>query len=61
MNEAELIHRARQGDQTAWVELVRQHQDALFRMAYLLLGDADEAEDVAQEAFMRGFRALESV
>lgn len=61
MNEAELIGRARQGDQAAWVELVRQHQQALFRMAYLLLGDADDAEDVAQEAFIRGYRALASV
>lgn len=61
MNEADLIARARRGEQTAWLALVRQHQEALFRMAYLLLGDADEAEDVAQEAFIRAFRALDTV
>jgi RNA polymerase sigma-70 factor, ECF subfamily len=40
--------------------LVRDHQEAVFRLAYLLLGDAHEAEDVAQDAFIRAFRALDS-
>ena len=35
------------------------YQQPVFRLAYLLLGDADEAEDVAQETFVRAFRALE--
>ncbi|MCB9156717.1 MAG: RNA polymerase sigma factor [Caldilineaceae bacterium] len=61
MNETDLIARARRGEQAAWLTLVRQHQEALFRMAYLLLGDADEAEDVAQEAFIRAYGALDSV
>jgi RNA polymerase sigma-70 factor (ECF subfamily) len=39
--------------------LVEQHQAAAFRLAYLLLGDADEAADVAQEAFIRAYRALD--
>lgn len=38
---------------------MREHQQAVFRLAYLLLGDADEAEDVAQETFIRAYRALE--
>ncbi|MCZ7573186.1 MAG: sigma-70 family RNA polymerase sigma factor [Ardenticatenaceae bacterium] len=59
MNESTLIARARQGDGAAWETLVRQHQEAAFRLAYLLLGDAVEAEDVAQEAFIRAFRALD--
>ena len=59
MNEADLIRRARQGDDTAWEILVREHQQAIFRLVYLLLGDAAEAEDVAQEAFIRAFRALD--
>ena len=42
----------------AWTTLVGQQQEAVFRLAYLLLGDADEAQDVAQEAFIRAFRAL---
>jgi len=38
---------------------MREHQSAVFRLAYLLLGDADDAEDVAQETFIRAYRALE--
>ncbi len=37
---------------------MRYHQAAIFRFAYLLLGDASDAEDVAQETFIRAFRAL---
>lgn len=58
MVEAELIVRACQGDEAAYETLVRQHQEAVFRLAYLFTGDADEAEDVAQEAFIAAHRAL---
>jgi RNA polymerase sigma-70 factor (ECF subfamily) len=56
--ESDLIDRAFQGDEAAYETLVRQHQESVFRLAYLLLGDADDAEDVAQEAFIRAFRML---
>jgi RNA polymerase sigma-70 factor (ECF subfamily) len=56
---ADLISRARQGDGAAWESLVRQYQQPAFRLAYLMLGDPDEAEDVAQEAFVRAFQALD--
>lgn len=56
--EADLIVRAQAGDAAAYESLVREHQAAAFRLAYLLLGDADDAEDVAQEAFVAAFRAL---
>lgn len=59
MSEADLIARARQGDDEAWEDLMRLHQEGVFRLAYLLLGDADEADDVAQEAFLRAYRALD--
>jgi RNA polymerase sigma-70 factor, ECF subfamily len=59
VNEADQISLARQGDEKAWVALVQQHQAALFRLAYLMVGDADEAADVAQEAFIRAFYALD--
>jgi RNA polymerase sigma-70 factor (ECF subfamily) len=39
---------------------MRTHQDAVFRLACLLLGDVDEAEDVAQETFIRAWRSLGS-
>ncbi len=54
-----MIRQAQQGETAAWETLVRQHQEAVFRLAYLLLRDAHEAEDVAQEAFVRAFVALD--
>jgi len=59
VNEEDAIRRACQGEEDAWLALVRQHQTELFRLAYLLLGDADAAEDVAQEVFIRAYRSLD--
>lgn len=56
--DAALIARAVQGENDAWVQIVRQQQEAIFRLAWLLLGDATEAEDVAQETFLHAYRAL---
>jgi RNA polymerase sigma-70 factor (ECF subfamily) len=53
------IDAARQGDADAWAQLVQSHQQPIFRLAYLLLGDPDDAEDVAQETFLRAYHALE--
>jgi RNA polymerase sigma-70 factor (ECF subfamily) len=58
VNETELVARARQGEQAAWSTLIEQHQTAVFRLAYLLLANTDEAKDVAQETFIRAFQAL---
>ncbi len=58
MSEANLIQLAQGGDTGAWEALTRQHQEPIFRYAYLLLGDADDAQDVAQEAFVRAFYNL---
>jgi RNA polymerase sigma-70 factor, ECF subfamily len=52
------IEAAQQGDAQAWEQLVRVHQQAIFRLAYLFLGDADDAEDIAQETFVRAYHAL---
>jgi len=58
VTEAQQIRLARQGDQAAWEALMRMHQEPVFRLAYLLLGDPDEAEDIAQETFLRAYKAL---
>jgi RNA polymerase sigma-70 factor (ECF subfamily) len=58
VEEAELVNRAREGSDAAWHSLVYAHQEAIFRLTYLLLGDRDEAEDVAQDTFIRAFHAL---
>ena len=58
MDESALIQRARHGDAAAWESLVLAHQESVFRYAYLLLGDPDDAEDIAQETFLRAWRYL---
>ena len=58
MAETEQIIQARQGNQTAWEALMRAHQEPVFRLAYLLLGDPDEAEDITQETFLRAYKSL---
>ena len=45
-------------DEALWEEVIRQHQEPVFRLLYLMLGDAEEAADTAQETFLRAFRAL---
>lgn len=54
-----LADRARCGDVNAYEELVRLYQGIAFRTAYLITGDAAEAEDVAQEAFVKAYLALD--
>ena len=57
-DDAELITRARSGDREAYGMLVQRHQQIAFRTAYAVCGDAAEAEDAAQEAFVQAHRAL---
>jgi RNA polymerase sigma-70 factor (ECF subfamily) len=56
--EQELLERARAGDDDAYAELLRAHQQVAFRTAWLICGRASEAEDVTQEAFIKAWRAL---
>jgi RNA polymerase sigma-70 factor (ECF subfamily) len=58
VSEADLISRVRSGDLTAWETIMQEQQEAIFRLAYLLLGDVGDAEDVAQEVFIRAYRYL---
>jgi len=60
LDEATLIRHAANGDASAWEPLVLSHQQAVFRLAYLLLGDPDDAEDIAQETFLRAWKHLKS-
>lgn len=60
MDESAVVRHAANGDAAAWESLVGIHQEAVFRLAYLLLGDPDEAEDAAQESFLRAWRHLRS-
>ena len=58
MDEPTLIRHAASGDAAAWEALMRAHQEAVFRLAYLIVGDPDDAEDVAQETFLRAWKHL---
>lgn len=51
--------RARRGDAAAYEALVTAHQEVAFRTAFLVLGDAAEAEDATQEAFVKAYGALD--
>jgi RNA polymerase sigma-70 factor (ECF subfamily) len=57
--ETRLIAMARQGHDAAWEEIVRTHQEAVFRLAYLIAGNAADAEDVAQSVFIRAYLKLD--
>ena len=56
--EAELIEAARQGDGSAFAELLRPQYQTAFRLAVVLLHDRGEAEDAVQEAAFRAWKRL---
>lgn len=58
LEESELVERARGGDAGAYAALVERYQTLAFRVAFVLLADAAEAEDAAQEAFLKAWQAL---
>lgn len=58
MDESTLIQRATKGEAAAWEPLMLTHQEPVFRLAYLIMGDADDAEDITQETFLRAYRSL---
>jgi RNA polymerase sigma factor (sigma-70 family) len=60
LDEAELVERARRGDLEAWETLVRTYQGIAFRTAYLLAGNGADAEEAAQDGFVKAQRALRS-
>ena len=56
--ELALVRRAQTGDEEAFAALVNRHRRAVYRAVYAALGSADEADDVAQEAFVAAFQSL---
>ncbi len=54
----ELLDACRAGDALAWEGLVRQFQGRVFGLSYHLLGRVEDAQDVAQEAFVKVYRSL---
>lgn len=58
LEEHDLIERSKSGDTAAFEQLVRIHQGMAIRMAYLVVRDHVEAEDVTQDAFVKAYRSL---
>jgi len=58
--DRELIARCKTGDPGAYDELVRRHRKGVYRVAYAILGNHEQAEDIVQEAFVRAYRAIHS-
>jgi RNA polymerase sigma-70 factor (ECF subfamily) len=57
--DQELVARALEGDQGAFAEIVEAYQRPVYNLTYRMLGEAREAEDAAQEAFLRAYQHLE--
>ena len=57
-DESELIARAQRGDAAAYEEIVLRYQQVAFRTAYVITGSSADAEDAAQEGFVKAYRAL---
>ena len=58
MEDHQLVERSRAGDVAAFEELVRRHQSRAYGVAYRLLGNKEDAQEVAQEAFARAYFRL---
>jgi RNA polymerase sigma-70 factor, ECF subfamily len=54
-------HRSRPSETVDFARLAMPHRTAAFNLAYWMLGNREEAEDVVQEAYLRGFRAFAGV
>ena len=53
-----LIHRCKDGDQEAFAMLYEQYKHLVYRVAYLMLDDSQDAEDTLQEVFIRVYRSI---
>lgn len=58
--DQELVRRFQDGDEAAFVELVRRHEKRVYNVAYRMLGRSQDALDATQEAFLHCFRHLPS-
>lgn len=60
MNQTATLWRACQGDDEAFAALVQQHSRRVFQLAFRMTRNAQDAEDVVQESFLRAYRQLGS-
>jgi len=57
-SDRDLAVRARRGDAAAYGELVERYQTSVFNVCYRMMGNRQEAEDMSQESFLRGYDRL---
>jgi len=57
-SDAGLIEECREGDSTAFDELVRRYKDRIYNVTYRFLGSHEDALDVSQEVFVRAYRGI---
>jgi len=57
-SDAELVQEVRNGSRRAFTELMRRHQQRVYRTARRLIGNHDDAEDIAQETFVKAYLSL---
>ena len=60
VEEMELVKRARKGDLAAYDDLVRRYQERIYATVYHMTSNHEDANDLAQEAFIKAFQALKS-
>jgi RNA polymerase sigma-70 factor, ECF subfamily len=58
IGDAECVRRVQEGDTDSFEILVRRHEKAIFNLIYRLLGNYDEAAEVAQEVFLSAFKSI---
>ena len=59
-DESELVRRAREGDMSAYDDLMRRYQERIYATIYHMTSNHDDANDLAQEAFIKAYHALKS-
>ncbi len=60
MEDTVLVQHAQRGDQAAFAQLVELYQTPVYNLAYRMLGNPNDAEDAAQETFLRAYTQLKS-
>ncbi|MDD5140351.1 MAG: sigma-70 family RNA polymerase sigma factor [Verrucomicrobiales bacterium] len=58
--EMELVHRAQHGDLEAYDELIKRYQERIYATVYHMTSNHEDANDLAQDAFIKAFQALKS-